>query len=203
MDDHFYEPRLGHGLPHDPFKAVVAPRPVGWISSIDREGRPNLAPYSFFNAVCDRPPLLCFSTGGWRKDSLANLEDTGEFVVNFVGARHAAAMNASAAPVPRGVNEFELAGVEAAPCRLVKPPRVAGAIAAMECRLVRVLPLTDAAGKPVEAWLTLGEVVGVHLSRDCLRDGHFDVTLARPLGRCGYRGDYTEVRETFEMLRPG
>src|SRR5436853_580763 len=121
---HFYEPRLGHRLPHDPFKAIVAPRPIGWISSLDTQGRVNLAPYSFFNAFCESPPIVGFSSGG-RKDSQRNVEATGEFVANLATMRHAQAMNLTSAPVPHGVNEMELAGLQAAPCRLVKPPRVA------------------------------------------------------------------------------
>lgn len=202
MSDYFYEPRRGHGLAHDPFKAILAPRPIGWISSVDRDGRPNLAPYSFFNGVCDAPPMLYFSTSAQRKDSLNNIEATGEFVVNFVGAVHAKAMNATAASVPPGVNEFELAGLEAAPSTLVKAPRVAGAIASMECKLAQIVRLTNAAGEPVNGWMTLGEVVGVHINDQYLKAGLFDTAAARPIARCGYRGDYTEVTQLFEMIRP-
>src|SRR3954468_1049372 len=123
-ETHFYEPRHGHGLPHDPFKAIVAPRPIGWISTVDAEGRVNLAPYSFFNAFCEAPPIVGFSSGG-RKDSQRNAEATGEFVVNLAARRHAEAMNRTSAPLPHGVSEMEVAGLAAAPCRLVKPPRVA------------------------------------------------------------------------------
>lgn len=202
MADYFYEPRSGHGLPHDPFKAILAPRPIGWISSVDAEGRPNLAPYSFFNGVCDAPPMVYFSTTGARKDSVSNIEATREFVVNFVGARHAQAMNATAASVPRGVNEFELAGLAAAPSRLVRAPRVSDAIAAMECRLVQIIPLHTADGTPLEGWITIGEVIGVHIDERLLVDGRFDTAGARPIARCGYRGDYTEVTQLFEMIRP-
>src|SRR5260221_1356786 len=129
---YFYEPRLGHGLPHDPFKAIVAPRPIGWISSIDSEGRVNLAPYSFFNAFCDTPPIVGFSSSG-RKDSQRNVEATGEFVANLATMRQAQAMNLTSAPLPAGVNEMEFAGLSAAPCRLVKPPRMPDAPAALAC----------------------------------------------------------------------
>src|SRR5947209_7405896 len=128
---HFYEPRLGHGLPHDPFKAIVAPRPIGWISSLSPQGGINLAPYSFFNAFCEKPPIVGFSSGG-KKDSQRNIEATGEFVANLVTRKHALAMNLTSAPVPHGVDEMELAGLAAAPCRLVRPPRVADAPAALE-----------------------------------------------------------------------
>ncbi len=202
MSEHyFYEPRLGHGLPHDPFKAIVAPRPIGWISSIDPAGRVNLAPYSFYNAFCEAPPIVGFSSGG-RKDSQRNVEATGEFVVNLATKNHALAMNLTSAPFPHGVNEFEAAGLLAAPSRLVKPPRVADAPAALECKLLLVLPLRDLNGDPTPSTLILGQVVGVHIDPACLKDGVFDITAARTIARCGYRGDYTEVTEVFEMLRP-
>jgi flavin reductase (DIM6/NTAB) family NADH-FMN oxidoreductase RutF len=144
---HFYEPKHGHRLPHDPFKAIVAPRPIGWISTVDSGGRVNLAPYSFFNAFCERPPIIGFSSGG-RKDSQRNVEETGEFVFNLATRRQAEAMNRTSAPFPRGVNEFEAAGIASAPSRLVKPPRVADAPAALECKLLLVLPLKDLDGEP-------------------------------------------------------
>jgi len=202
MSDYFYEPRIGHGLKHNPFKAIIAPRPIGWISSVDKKGQVNLAPYSFFNALCDSPPLLAFCTTGERKDSVNNIEETGEFVANLVGADLAQAMNTTAASVPHGVNEFELANLAAAPSKLVKPPRVADAISAMECKVTQILQLTDKAGLKVNAWLTIGEVVGVHINDAYLKDGIFDTAAARPLGRCGYRGDYVEVNTIFEMIRP-
>lgn len=202
MSDYFYEPRIGHGLKHNPFKAIIAPRPIGWISSVDNKGQVNLAPYSFFNALCDSPPLLAFCTTGERKDSVNNIEETGEFVANLVGADLAHAMNTTAASVPHGVNEFELANLAAAPSKLVKPPRVADAISAMECKVTQILQLTDKAGLKINAWLTIGEVVGVHINDAYLKDGIFDTVAARPLGRCGYRGDYVEVNTIFEMIRP-
>lgn len=202
MTDHFYEPGKGHGLAHNPFKAIVAPRPIGWISTVDREGRTNLAPYSFFNAVCDAPPMLAFSTTGQRKDTLNNVEATGEFVANFVGASQARAMNATSASVAPGVDEFALAGLTPVASVIVKPPRVGGAIAAMECKLTRILRLTDATGVEIDGWMVIGEVVGVHIDAAFLRDGMFDTAAARPIARCGYRGDYTEVNTIFEMIRP-
>ncbi len=198
---YFYEPQRGHGFPHDPFKAIVAPRPIGWISTIDPDGRPNLAPYSFFNAFCEAPPIVGFSSGG-RKDSQRNVEATGEFVVNLATRKHATAMNLTSAPFPHGISEFEEAGLMAAPSRLVKPLRVADAPAALECRLVLVLPLSDLDGVLTGSTLILGQVVGVHIDPACLRDGRFEVTAARTIARCGYRGDYTEVTNVFEMLRP-
>ncbi len=202
MSEHyFYEPRSGHGLPHDPFKAIVAPRPIGWISTADPEGRVNLAPYSFYNAFCESPPIVGFSSGG-RKDTQRNVEATGEFVCNLVTRRHAEAMNLTSAPFPRGVDEMRRAGLAAAPCRLVKPPRVADAPAARECRRLLVLPLRDLAGELTGSTLILGQAVGVHLDPAFLKGGLFDIAAAGTVARCGYRGDYAEVTRVFEMIRP-
>ena len=198
---HFYEPKDGHRLPHDPFKAIVAPRPIGWISTVDAEGRPNLAPYSFFNAFCDNPPVVGFSSSG-RKNSQRNVEETGEFVVNLATRRQAEAMNQTSATLPHGVNKFEAAGLRAAPSRLVRPSRVADTPAALECRLLLVLPITDLDGKPTPNTLILGQVVGVHIDLAFLKDGLFDIVAAGTIARCGYRGDYAEVTRVFEMLRP-
>jgi flavin reductase (DIM6/NTAB) family NADH-FMN oxidoreductase RutF len=201
-DTHFYEPKDGHQLPHDPFKAIVAPRPIGWISTVDAQGRPNLAPYSFFNAFCENPPVVGFSSSG-RKDSQSHAEETGEFVVNLATRRQAKAMNrTSGRAAARGVNEFEVADLRAAPSRLVRPPRVADAPAALECRLLLVLPITDLDGKPTPNTLILGQVVGVHIDPAFLKNGLFDIVAAGTIARCGYRGDYAEVTRVFEMLRP-
>lgn len=200
-DSYFYEPARGHGLPHDPFKAIVAPRPIGWISTRDRQGRVNLAPYSFFNAFCDAPPIVGFSSTG-RKDSLRNAEETGEFVANLATRTLAQAMNTSSAAVPPGVDEMAMAGLTAAPCRLVAAPRVGESPAALECKLLRVITLADLDGAETDNHLVLGQVVGVHIDRACLKDGLFDMTAAGTIARCGYRGDYAEVASLFEMLRP-
>jgi flavin reductase (DIM6/NTAB) family NADH-FMN oxidoreductase RutF len=201
VSDYFYEPRKGHGLPHDPFKAIVAPRPIGWISSLDAAGRPNLAPYSFFNAFCTFPPIVGFASER-RKDSVDNVEATGEFVCNLVGMELAEAMNATSAGVPHGEDEMALAGLEAAACTVVKPPRVAKAAAALECKLLQVVRLAGADGIPLDNWLVLGEVVGVHIADRFLVDGRFDTAAAQPVARCGYRGDYAVVTGLFEMIRP-
>ena len=198
---HFYEPAAGHRLPHDPFKAIVAPRPIGWVSSLDVDGRPNLAPYSFFNAVCDSPPMVMFSSSA-RKDSQANVEATGEFVVNLATHALADAMNVSSAAVPHGVDEFILSGLETLPCEVVRPRRVARSPAALECRLVHVLPLRTVEGSSTSSTILVGQVVGVHLDVSCLRDGLFDMVMAGTIARCGYRGDYAQVTELFQMLRP-
>jgi flavin reductase (DIM6/NTAB) family NADH-FMN oxidoreductase RutF len=200
-EPYFYEPGKGHGLPHDPFKAIVAPRPIGWLSTVDPDGNVNLAPYSFYNAFCEAPPIVGFSSGG-RKDSQRNIEATGEFVANLVTRKHALAMNLTSAAFPPGVDEMEHAGLAAAPSRLVRPPRVADAPAALECKLLLVLPLEDLEGRPTANTLLLGQVVGVHIHPAFLKGGLFDIAAAGTIARCGYRGDYAEVTSVFEMLRP-
>lgn len=200
-ETHFYDPRQGHGLPHDPFKAIVAPRPIGWISTVDKEGRVNLAPYSFFNAMGGRPPIVAFSSEGY-KDSVRNVDETGEFVCSFVSRGLTEAMNETCRGVPYGVNEMELAALDAAPSTQVKPPRVAAAPAALECRLLQTIRLKDLDGKVLDTWMVLGQVVGVHIRREFLKDGIFDTAAANPIARCGYRGDYTEVSSLFELIRP-
>jgi flavin reductase (DIM6/NTAB) family NADH-FMN oxidoreductase RutF len=202
MDDfHFYEPSKGHGLPHDPFKAIVAPRPIGWVSSRDAQGRVNLAPYSFFNAIADRPPMVMFSSGGW-KDSVANIKATGEFVCSLVTRELAERMNLTSAALPHGENEFEFAGLTAAPSRIVAPPRVAESPAALECRLIEIVQLHDLAGSKLEQYVTIGQVVGVHIDRRYLRDGLFDLLATHPVQRAGYTSDYTEATTGFKMDRP-
>ena len=201
-DGYFYEPARGHGLPHDPFKAIVAPRPIGWIATRDRQGRINLAPYSFFNAFSSNPPIVGFCSEG-RKDSIRNVEATGEFVANLATKPLAAAMNQTSASVASDVDEFVLAGLTAAPCRLVAAPRVAESPAALECKLLQIVQLHDLAGQPLESYLALGQVVGVHIASAYLKDGRFDTAAAQPIARAGYRGDYFEMGTLFELLRPG
>lgn len=198
---HFYEPRLGHGLPHDPFNAIVGPRPIGWIASHDSAGTLNLAPYSFFNAFCYTPPLIGFASTS-RKDTLNNIEATGEFVWNLVTRELAEAMNASCAAVPPEVDEFQLAGLATTPSRLVSVPRVAAARVAFECRLSQIIRLQGADGAPTESWLTIGEVVGVHIDETLLVDGIYDTAAARPILRGGGPADYFELGEKFKMRRP-
>ena len=198
---YFYEPALGHGLPHDPMKAIVAPRPIGWISSVDARGVVNLAPYSFFNAFCSRPPIVGFASER-RSDSLVNAQATGEFVFNLVSADLAAAMNATAERVAPEVDEMQLAAVDAAPCRIVRAPRVAKSPASFECKVLQVIHLHDLAGKPTPTHLVLGQVVGVHINEAYLKDGVFDTAKARPLARCGGVSDYAVVESLFDMPRP-
>src|SRR6516225_933979 len=169
-DLHFYEPRNGHGLKHDPFNAMVAPRPIGWISSRGSKGNVNLAPYSFFNAFCYKPPIIGFSSTSW-KDSAANIQETGEFVWNLATMVLAKQMNATAAHVARGVSEFNIAGLTAIPGKLVNVPRVAESPVSFECRLSQIIQLQGADGGKAQAWLTLGEVVAVHIDKAFIKDG--------------------------------
>jgi len=200
---HFYEPRLGHGLRHDPFNSIVAPRPIGWISTCDAAGSPNLAPYSFFNAFNYTPPLVGFASLG-EKDSLRNARASGEFVWNLVTRDLAEAMNQSCAPVAYGVNEFELAGLESAPSRLVRPPRVASSPVALECKVTQIIQLSTHSGAPVNTWLTLGEVVAVHIDDSLIEDGVYQTAKAHPVVRGGGPGDYFHIgpEQLFRMSRP-
>jgi len=200
---HIYEPKHGHGLAHDPLNSIVVPRPIGWISTLDKEGRRNLAPYSFFNLYSYKPPIVGFSSNGW-KDSVRNIEETGEFVWNLATRDLAAAMNETSAPLPHGTDEFERAGLETAPSRLVKPPRVAASPVAFECKLTQMIPLTNIAGEKVNSWLTLGEVVCVHIEKRLIVDGSYDTVGARPIARGGGPADYFAVEESvrFRMNRP-
>ena len=197
----FYEPKSGHGLPHDPFKAIVTPRPIGWISTVDEEGRCNLAPYSFFNAISSGPPMVAFSSEG-LKDTVRNIKATGEFVYNLAIAALADGMNRSSAPGGPEVDEFTLAGLATAPSRIVRPPRVADTAAALECKVMQVIHLHDLDGQDTHRHLVLGQVVGVHIADAYLKDGFFDTARAEPLARCGYR-DYASVKTLFQMTRPG
>jgi len=202
-DSHFYEPAMGHGLAHDPFNAIVGPRPIGWIASHDTDGTLNLAPYSFFNAFNYTPPIIGFASVG-RKDTLRNIEQTGEFVWNLATRPLAAAMNASCAPAPPEVDEFALAGLATAPSRIVAVPRVAASPVAFECRRSQIIQLTSAAGDAVPTWLILGEVVGVHIDRRLLVDGSYDTAAAQPILRGGGPADYFEIGagQLFQMGRP-
>jgi flavin reductase (DIM6/NTAB) family NADH-FMN oxidoreductase RutF len=202
-DLHYYEPKNGHGLKHDPFNAIVAPRPIGWISSRDAKGSVNLAPYSFFNGFCYHPPIIGFSSTS-RKDSVQNIEETGEFVWNLATMDLAKQMNATAAHVARDVSEFAIAGLTAVPCKLINAPRVAESPVSFECKLSQIIRLQGANGEKAQAWLTLGEVVAVHIDKAMIKDGVYQTALAHPIVRAGRRGDYFEIRPDamFEMVRP-
>lgn len=189
-----------HGLPHDPFKAIVAPRPIGWISTLSKDGIVNLAPYSFFNAIASRPDMVMFSSVGW-KHSATNARDTGEFVCNHVSAELADKMNKSCVDAPANVNEFEYAGIRQERCNLVKPPRVADANSALECKVTDILEPKDLNGKATHAVVVIGQVVGIHINDQVIRNGRFDVELAHPVTRLGYM-DYDGPDGLFEMFRP-
>ena len=198
----FYRPCDGHGLPHNPFNAIITPRPIGWISTRDAQGRDNLSPYSFFNGVAYTPPQVMFASTGRKpdagdtKDNVANIRETGVFCVNVVEYAAREAMNVTSASLPRGEDEFASAGVEKAACEQIDCARVAGAPASLECRMTQIIKIEGDSN-----FVVFGEVVGVHLRDDCVVNGRFDVTRFAPLSRMGYR-DYTVVRDVFEMVRP-
>lgn len=196
----FYEPSKGHGLPHDPFKALVAPRPIGWISTLNAKGERNLAPYSYFNAFSTRPHLVWFSSEG-EKDSATFARETGEFVANLVGRDLAEQMNRSSIDAPRGVDEFDYAGLTPAPSVFVKPPRVAEAPAALECKVTEIFRPKGLDGREAGAFVVVGEVVGIHIRDEFLTDGLFDMIKAGNVARLGYM-DYSSIDETFSIRRP-
>ena len=199
----FYEPKNGHGLPHNPFNAIVTPRPIGWIATRGADGSDNLAPYSFFNAVAYDPPQVMFASTsakpdrGDTKDSVANIRDTGVFAVNIVSFALRDAMNTTSGPWGKDTDEFVLADLEKVGCDTINCARVAASPATLECKLTQIVQLPGAANFAV-----FGEVTGVHMRDDCMIDGMFDVTQFNPMARLGYR-DYATVRETFSLTRPG
>jgi flavin reductase (DIM6/NTAB) family NADH-FMN oxidoreductase RutF len=200
---HSYEPRKGHGLAHDPLNSIVAPRPIGWVSTVDAEGRRNLAPYSFFNLYNYKPPIIGFTSNGW-KDSVRNAAETGEFVWNLCSRDLAEAMNQTSAALAPGVDEFTFAGLDATPSRLVKPPRVARARVAFECTVTQQLRLKNAAGDDIDTWLTLGEAICIHIAKDLIVDGVYKTVLSEPIARGGGPADFFTIGEAqrFEMFRP-
>ena len=201
---HIYEPAQGHGLKHDPFNAIVGPRPIGWISSVSPAGVANLAPYSFFNGFNYRPPIIGFSSIGW-KDSVANIEATGEFCWNLATKALGEQMNLTTTPAPPDIDEFEVAGLTPAPGRLVAAPRVLESPVNFECRLTQLIQLQGADGAKVDTWLVLGEVVVIHIDPAFLTDGVYETATARPILRAGRLGDYFEITPDtlFSMRRPG
>jgi flavin reductase (DIM6/NTAB) family NADH-FMN oxidoreductase RutF len=203
MSSYAYRVEDGHGLRHNPLKAIIAPRPIGWISTLSDDGVANLAPYSFSNMINDAPPMLMFSSTGY-KDSVRNIEATGEFVFNLATRPLAEQVNATSAAFPSEVDEFEAAGLERADGLVVACPRVAASPAAVECRAVDVRRLRDLDGEPVDAWMTVGQIVAVHLDPACIEDGVFLTERANPILRAGYAGDYWEIGDTgkFAMWRP-
>ena len=203
FDEHVYEPRLGHGLPHDPFNAIVGPRPIGWISSRSPGGILNLAPYSFFNAFNYTPPLIGFASTS-EKDSLTNIRATGEFVWNLATRPLAEAMNASCAAVPPEVDEFALASLTPVASRLVSVPRVGESPVAFECKVAQIIALQGADGRPTGGSLTIGEVVAIHIAKHLLVDGIYDTAAGQPILRGGGPADYFSIgpEQLFKMARP-
>jgi len=200
---HSYEPRLGHGLAHDPFNAIVGPRPIGWISTRSVSGVFNLAPYSFFNAFNYVPPLIGFSSLGY-KDTVRNAIETGEFVWNLATQDLAEAMNQSCANVGPEVDEFTLAGLTAHPSDLVKAPRVAQSPVSFECKVSQSMPLRTALGEELNTWMVFGEVVKVHIASAHIRGGIYETASARPILRGGGPSDYFSIgpEQLFRMVRP-
>mmetsp|Transcript_28712 Transcript_28712/g.54288 ORF Transcript_28712/g.54288 Transcript_28712/m.54288 type:complete len:202 (-) Transcript_28712:1791-2396(-) len=199
----FYRPSDGHGLPHNPFNAIVTPRPIGWISTRGADGSDNLAPYSFFNGVAYVPPQVMFASTGVKddrdgtKDSVANIRESGEFCVNVVEHAMQDAMNQTSGGWDAATDEFDLASIEKAECTEINCARVAATPAALECKVTQIVQIEGAAN-----YVVFGEVVGVHLRDDCIVDGIFDVLRYNPLTRLGYR-DYSVIREKFSLARPG
>ena len=202
-DFHIYEPKSGHGLKHDPLNSIVAPRPIGWVSTRDAEGRLNLAPYSFFNLFSYKPPIVGFSSNGW-KDSVRNAQATREFVWNLATKPLAERMNMTSAPVAAGVDEFELSGLTPEPARVVGVPRVKESPVSFECRVTQIVALTDTNGREVNSWITFGEAVAIHIRKDLLEDGVYNTVLAEPIARGGGPADYFTIGEAqrFRMVRP-
>ncbi|WJS87164.1 flavin reductase family protein [Paracoccus sp. TOH] len=198
---HSYDPREGHRLAHSPIKAIIAPRPIGWISTLGPDGVANLAPYSFFNIVSEKPPILLFSSEG-RKDTIRNIEAAGEFVFNLATSSLADAMNVTSADWPAEVDEFQKAGLGKVASEVVAAPRIAKSPAAMECKLLDVRRLVDLDGRDVDAEIVIGQAARIHIRQDVITEGQFDIAKAGTIARAGYRGDYVVVTETFEMLRP-
>ncbi len=200
---YYYEPAAGHGLPHDPLNAIIGPRPIGWIASLNPQGQRNLAPYSFFNCFNYRPPIVGFASSGW-KDSVQNILDTGEFVWNLTTRALAEQMNETSATLPRGEDEFAHAGLTAVPGRKVKASLVAESPVNFECRLSQCIQLTSADGVAIETWLVLGEVVAVHIDESLLKDGIYQTALANPVLRAGGPSAYytIEASHRFDLIRP-
>lgn len=197
----FYDTRDGsRPLKHDPFKAIVAPRPIGWITTISARGEVNLAPYSYFNGINSRPNLVMFSSEGF-KDSVRNVQETGEFVCNLATWDLREAMNETAAPMAAGQNEMVRAKLEATPSQLVRPPRVAASPCALECKSIQIVALHDIDGKSVDGHLVIGQVIGVHIDDRFIKNGLLDTAAMRPIARCGYH-DYAAVEATFTLVRP-
>ncbi|WP_215847250.1 flavin reductase family protein [Candidatus Pantoea bituminis] len=198
-----YQPRAGHGLPHDPLNAIVGPRPIGWISSISASGHRNLAPYSFFNCFNYHPPIIGFASSGW-KDSVQNISETKEFVWNLATRSLAEAMNESSASVPADQDEFAIAGLTPLPASQVKPSLVAESPVNFECKLTQLIQLQGAQGQPIDSWLVLGEAVAIHIDETLLENGIYQTAKAEPILRAGGPSAYYSITEAqrFDLVRP-
>jgi flavin reductase (DIM6/NTAB) family NADH-FMN oxidoreductase RutF len=197
----FYETgKRDPALPYDPFKAIVAPRPIGWVTSVSAKGEVNLAPYSYFNGVNSKPNVVMFSSEG-RKDSVSFIAETREFVCNLATWDLREQMNVTSAPLPRGANEMERAGLAAVPSRLVKPPRIAASPCALECKLLQIVTPNDIDGAPIDCHVVIGQVIGVHIEDRFIVNGRLDTAAMKPIARCGY-DEYAVVESVFAMQRP-
>ncbi|MEG3768162.1 flavin reductase family protein [Alteromonas sp. 14N.309.X.WAT.G.H12] len=201
---HFYQPKQGHGLVHDPFNAIIAPRPIGWISTKSKTGVLNLAPYSFFNALNYTPPIIGFSVVGSKKDSFINVQETGEFCWNLVSKDLVEAMNITSKPFASEESEFHHAGLEIVESNIVGVPRVKASKVSMECKLSDVVQLKTASGDRLHSWFIIGEVVGVHIDKSLIENGVYSTLKSAPVTRGGGSGDYYTLSKenVFEMLRP-
>lgn len=198
----FFEPesRDKKLFPWDPFKGVVVPRPIGWISSMSKAGQLNLAPYSFFNGVLSHPRIVSFCSES-EKDAAAFAIESGEFCWSMATWNLRDKMNATSAGLPRGESEFAFAGLATAPCKLIRPPRVADSPAAMECKVTQVVHVKDAEGKETSGVVVYGQVIGMHIDERFMKKGRFDLGAVRPIARCGY-DEYAVVEKVFAMTRP-
>tara|TARA_Y100000814_G_scaffold142057_1_gene103080 strand:- start:78 stop:704 length:627 start_codon:yes stop_codon:yes gene_type:complete len=201
---HFYQPNEGHGLAHNPFNAIIAPRPIGWISTKSKAGVLNIAPYSFFNALNYTPPIIGFSCVGSKKDSLINVQETGEFCWNLVSQDLVEAMNVTSKPLAPNESEFEAAGLETVESQIVNVPRVKASKVSMECKLTEVVQLKSSSGDMVNSWFIMGEVVGVHIDKSLIENGVYSTLKSAPVSRGGGQGDYYTISQEnyFELLRP-
>lgn len=201
---YFYRPEAGHGLKHDPFNSIIAPRPIGWVSTKNASGQVNLAPYSFFNAFNYLPPIIGFSSIGF-KDTVKNAQESGEFCWNLVSRSQVEAMNETSAMVSSDTDEFELAGLSKCESSIVAAPQVADCPVVMECKTTQIVQLQSARGEKLETWLVLGEVVGVHIAETLIVDGIYETTRAEPVMRGGGPADYFVITEAnkFQLSRPG
>ncbi|MDO6840882.1 flavin reductase family protein [Paraglaciecola chathamensis] len=200
---YFYQPHLGHKLKHNPFNAIIAPRPIGWISTKSLSGDLNLAPYSFFNAFNYHPPIIGFSSIGY-KDTVKNIQESGVFCWNLVSESLVDAMNQTSATLPSTQSEFDFAGLAIGKSNVVDVPHVANSLCVFECKNTQIMQLTEADGKLVDTWMVMGEVVGVHIDNSLIEEGIYNTALAKPVLRAGGAGDYFKVNseQKFTLNRP-